>query len=191
MSIKLLQIEINSFQKLFKMIGDSSKKHPKDKFKQEDDEKLIDIVKKVGILDWCKIAKMMGNKNPRQCKDRWTNYLAPNINKTPFSLNEDLMLIELHKILGCKWTMIASYFHNRSDVSIKSRFKILQRRNQLQYLKDAKLYLNSNQFNPNKIEIPESPPSEQYLSDNSCLSEIDLEFSSMIEWDNIDDLPFN
>ena len=56
---------------------------PKRKFNEKDDEKLKEIVQRVGEDDWNEVAKQMGSRNARQCKERWENYLSPNINREP------------------------------------------------------------------------------------------------------------
>ncbi|EAX76277.1 Myb-like DNA-binding domain containing protein [Trichomonas vaginalis G3] len=70
----------------------------------------------------------MGNRNGRQCKDRWTKYLNPNINTQEFSIDEDIKLLTLYEQFGSKWVLISKFFNNRSDVAIKSRFQVLRRR---------------------------------------------------------------
>ncbi|EAY13649.1 Myb-like DNA-binding domain containing protein [Trichomonas vaginalis G3] len=105
------------------------KLHSRTKFTKEDDDKLIIIVANCGSSDWSKVSSLMGNKNPRQCQDRWNKYLCPSVNKSPFSIQEDHLILELYNMYGPKWVQIAKFFNNRSDVSIKSRFRVLKRRN--------------------------------------------------------------
>lgn len=90
-------------------------------------------------VDWNQVAKKMGNRNARQCKDRWTKYLCPSVNMMKFSLQEDIDLLELYDKFGPKWILISKCFNNRSDVAIKSRYMVLKRRRMsLQYLKDIR-----------------------------------------------------
>lgn len=100
----------------------------KGKFTHEDDEKLMDIVEEVGEDDWVKVAQLMGNKNARQCHDRWSKYLNPEVNLSPFTLEEDILLLTVYKNIGPKWVAILKYFKNRSDVCVKSRYRVLKRR---------------------------------------------------------------
>ena len=104
------------------------KTHPKNKFTKEEDEMLIKAVASCGKLNWRKISLMLPSRNARQCKDRWENYLDPNLNKTPFTIEEDMLLLEKHQEYGPKWVMISKFFNNRSDTSIKSRYLVLKRR---------------------------------------------------------------
>jgi hypothetical protein len=72
----------------------------------------------------------MPGKNIRQCKDRWTNYLAPALNNAVWTCEEDIRLIQKHTELGPRWVQIAAFFPNRTDSMIKNRFNKLQRREQ-------------------------------------------------------------
>lgn len=71
----------------------------------------------------------MISRNPRQCKDRWTNYLDNRINKKDFTPEENHFLLVKVEELGKKWRKIASLMHNRTDVSLKSQYRKLMRRN--------------------------------------------------------------
>ena len=106
----------------------SKRKHPKSKFSKEEDERLKKIVAMNPTMNWNKISNKMPGRNARQCKDRWENYLNPAINKSPFSLEEDILLLEKYNELGSKWVLISKHFNNRSDTCIKSRYLVLKRR---------------------------------------------------------------
>lgn len=106
----------------------SPKCHPKCKFTKEDDMRLCSIISQCSELNWKLISEKMGDRNPRQCKERWENYLNPNINRSPFSVAEDILLLEKYQEFGAKWVVISKYFNNRSDISIKSRYMVLKRR---------------------------------------------------------------
>ena len=107
-----------------------SRAHPKVKFTVEEDEKLKEIVHKYGSSDWELISSKMPGRNVRQCKERWQNYLSPDVNNSPWTQEDDDLLIAKHAELGAKWVKIASFFVGRSDTSIKNRWMVLQRRNQ-------------------------------------------------------------
>ena len=64
----------------------------------------------------------MQTRNARQCKDRYTNYLSPQINLNPWSQEEDDLLIKKVNELGNKWVKISKFFIGRSDNSIKNRW---------------------------------------------------------------------
>lgn len=59
----------------------------------------------------------------KQCRERWLNHLNPDINKTPFSTEEDILIIEQQKLQGNRWACIANMLHGRTENSVKNRFK--------------------------------------------------------------------
>jgi hypothetical protein len=89
---------------------------------------LRSLVASLGTNDWALIAEQMPGKNVRQCKERWTNYLAPDLNAAPWTHEEDIQLVQKYAEVGAKWVHIASFFPNRTDSMVKNRFNKLQRR---------------------------------------------------------------
>ena len=117
-------------QKTFKMNMNPGDKTPRKraKFTQNEDAKLIELVSKYGEDNWTKIAELMKNRTPRQCRERWRYYLNPRILSQPWNMNDDYLLIQKVNQLGKKWTKIAIFFPGRTDISIKNRWLTLQRR---------------------------------------------------------------
>ena len=93
----------------------------KQKFSAEEDEKLRSLVAQYGF-DWKMISAVMKNRSPRQCRDRWKNYVNPDVNSAPWTTEEDALLVEKFKEYGRQWAIIARYFKQRTDVHIKNRW---------------------------------------------------------------------
>lgn len=72
--------------------------------------------------DWESVANLLSSRSARQCRDRWTYYLSPANNLSPFSPEEDQLIIEKVNEIGKKWSQISKYFTGRSDNSIKNRW---------------------------------------------------------------------
>ena len=72
-------------------------------------------------IDWKRISKKL-NRTSRQCRDRWNYIVNPNINKKPWTKDENLKLINLQIIYGNKWSFISKFFNNRTDNYIKNKW---------------------------------------------------------------------
>jgi len=116
---------IGGFQNLTQV---NKRKQKKARFTQEEDEQLLELVSKYGQDNWSLVASKMNNRNERQVRDRWRNNLCPEVNKNPWTEEEDSRLVELYNELGPRWVKIASLFENRTDVSLKSRWLVLKRK---------------------------------------------------------------
>ncbi|CAD6223507.1 unnamed protein product [Miscanthus lutarioriparius] len=87
----------------------------------EEDEKLIAYIKKHGQGNWRTLPKNAGlARCGKSCRLRWTNYLRPDIKRGRFSFEEEETIIQLHSILGNKWSAIAARLPGRTDNEIKN-----------------------------------------------------------------------
>jgi hypothetical protein len=98
-------------------------------FSAHEDECLKQLVSQFGNRDWKTIARQMPNRTTRQCRERYKNYLSPELSNLPWSPSEDLLLREQFAKIGPKWATLATFFSGRSDVSIKNRWATLNGRN--------------------------------------------------------------
>jgi hypothetical protein len=112
------------------VVEKSSKKNQnkRNRFTEDDDKQLIQLINQYGILNWNIIADKMISKNARQCKERWDNYMNPNINNGEWTFEEDEFLLKKHEEFGSKWVKIAKHFNNRTDTQCKNRIQKLQRK---------------------------------------------------------------
>jgi hypothetical protein len=70
----------------------------------------------------------MRNRNPKQCKERWANYLSPDVCLLPWTDEEDQILLTKVAESGAKWVQLKAFFPKRSDANLKNRWFILMRR---------------------------------------------------------------
>lgn len=101
---------------------------PRTKFSPEEDNILIDLVEAIDPVDWKLVADAMGNRTARQCRERYHNYLAPNVAVKEWTKEEDEKLLTQYKIQGPRWALIRAVFPGRSCVNIKNRWAKLKHR---------------------------------------------------------------
>jgi len=63
----------------------------------------------------------MKTRNRKQIRDRYLNYLDPNLNKNKFTKWEDEMIIEQFLKLGKKWSLIAKNFQGKTGDMVKKQ----------------------------------------------------------------------
>ncbi|XP_077242953.1 transcription factor DUO1-like [Tasmannia lanceolata] len=96
----------------------------------EEDEILLDYVKKYGPRDWSAIrSKGLLPRTGKSCRLRWVNKLRPDL-KTgcKFSSEEERAVIDLQEKFGNKWARIATYLPGRTDNDVKNFWSTRQKR---------------------------------------------------------------
>jgi hypothetical protein len=76
---------------------------------------------------WTLIASHMPGRNTSQCRERWRNNLNYDLNSSPWSQEEDILLEQKYQELGPKWAQIAAFSTGRTDVNCKNRWHSLQK----------------------------------------------------------------
>ncbi|XP_024990180.1 transcription factor MYB41-like [Cynara cardunculus var. scolymus] len=88
---------------------------------QEEDLKLLEYIQVHGPGNWRTLPKNAGlQRCGKSCRLRWTNYLRPDIKRGRFSFEEEETIIQLHSVLGNKWSSIAARLPGRTDNEIKN-----------------------------------------------------------------------
>ncbi|KAL6554036.1 hypothetical protein OROMI_019709 [Orobanche minor] len=87
----------------------------------EEDMKLTQYIQVHGPGNWRNLPKNAGlERCGKSCRLRWTNYLRPDIKRGRFSFEEEETIIQLHSVLGNKWSTIAARLPGRTDNEIKN-----------------------------------------------------------------------
>ncbi|PAN06691.1 hypothetical protein PAHAL_1G281200 [Panicum hallii] len=87
----------------------------------EEDQKLLAFIEQHGHGCWRSLPAKAGLRRcGKSCRLRWTNYLRPDIKRGKFTLQEEQTIIQLHALLGNRWSAIATHLPKRTDNEIKN-----------------------------------------------------------------------
>ncbi|KAI9153696.1 hypothetical protein LWI28_015172 [Acer negundo] len=87
----------------------------------EEDAKILAYVSDHGTGNWTLVPKKAGlNRCGKSCRLRWTNYLRPDLKHDGFTPEEEEHIINLHKAIGSRWSLIAKQLPGRTDNDVKN-----------------------------------------------------------------------
>ncbi|ELP84905.1 transcription factor WEREWOLF, putative [Entamoeba invadens IP1] len=89
---------------------------------KEEDALLLATVEMCKKNDWKSVAENIPNRSRKQCRERYFNYLFDCGPKSPWTPEEDSIILKKQKEVGNKWTEISRLLPGRSPNSIKNRF---------------------------------------------------------------------
>ncbi|KAL9248675.1 Transcription factor MYB2-like protein [Drosera capensis] len=109
----------------------------------EEDHALINCISILGEGHWKSLAHRAGLKRTgKSCRLRWLNYLRPDVRHGNITLQEQLLILELHSRWGNRWSKIAQYLPGRTDNEIKNYWRTRVQK----HAKKLKCDVNSKQF---------------------------------------------
>ncbi|CAN8269593.1 unnamed protein product [Cochlearia groenlandica] len=109
----------------------------------EEDFKLINYISTNGEGRWNSLSRCAGlQRTGKSCRLRWLNYLRPDVRRGNITLEEQLLILELHSRWGNRWSKIAQYLPGRTDNEIKNYWRTRVQK----HAKQLKCDVNSQQF---------------------------------------------
>ncbi|KAH7553695.1 hypothetical protein ACOSQ2_029780 [Xanthoceras sorbifolium] len=132
---------------------------------QEEDDKITELVARYGPTKWSVIAKSLSGRIGKQCRERWHNHLNPDIKKDAWTLEEELALMNAHRMHGNKWAEIAKVLPGRTDNSIKNHWNSSLKKKLDFYLATGKLppVAKNGLQNGNKDTNQSTTPKRKYI----------------------------
>ncbi|KAK4282593.1 hypothetical protein QN277_013951 [Acacia crassicarpa] len=109
----------------------------------EEDTILTNYVATHGEGHWNFVAHCADlNRTGKSCRLRWLNYLRPDVRRGNITLQEQILILDLHSRWGNRWSKIAEHLPGRTDNEIKNywRTRVIKQAKQL------RCEVNSKQF---------------------------------------------
>ncbi|OHT12962.1 DNA-binding protein eta2 [Tritrichomonas foetus] len=105
--------------------SEKEKRRTREAFTAEEDEELRRLVSIYGEKKWNIISRHMTKRNPKQCCERWLNYLTPTVVNAAWTAEEDEKLRRFVNSIGNRWATIKNLFPGRSEFNLRNRWTVL------------------------------------------------------------------
>ena len=85
----------------------------------------INLFKEEGRIRWKKVSQHVPHKNAKQCNERWTNHLNPELDKSKFTKQEDEILLTCRS-RNMSWSSIRDmHLPKRCTNDLKNHYNLL------------------------------------------------------------------
>jgi hypothetical protein len=95
---------------------------PRRPFVVEEEALLISLVEGETFEGWDAVSQHFQGRTARQCRERWVNYLSPDLRTQAWTDREDETLATLVRYHGHRWSTISGLLSGRSENDVKNRW---------------------------------------------------------------------
>ena len=89
---------------------------------ETEDKLLLSAVNKYGVSNWVEIAKYVGTRTRKQCRERYVNHVCPFINTRNWTADEDSFILKAHDQMKDRWCSIAKSLDGRTARAVRNRY---------------------------------------------------------------------
>ena len=93
-------------------------------FTPDEDAIIVEAMREAGkgrSPSWMDVAARIPGRIGKQCRERWTNHLDPNLKKGGWTREEDAVVAAAQGRWGNAWTKIAELLPGRAENAVKNR----------------------------------------------------------------------
>lgn len=140
----------------------------------EEDDILISFIHQHGHTNWRALPKQAGLlRCGKSCRLRWINYLKPDIKRGNFTKEEEDTIIQLHEMMGNRWSIIAARLPGRTDNEIKNIWHTHLKKRLQPQAKTAKNVTITKSTRMNNSDPMPTSSQQSYTSDGfSSITEV-------------------
>lgn len=108
-------------------------KRRKSPWTESNDRALFNLVMQQGPKQWMNIAESLSKAtgqsySGKACRERWNNYLDPELNRGPWTVQEETYLVEKVVEFGNKWSSISKQMPGRNENSVRNHYNSILKR---------------------------------------------------------------
>lgn len=166
----------------------------KENWTDEEDTVLLSLVRKYGPKNWTEIATHFNHRLGKQCRERWYNHLSPDVKKSKWTEQEDLILLHAYIEFGSRWSVISTFLPGRTDNSVKNHYNsTIKRRlknNELDFtVSPIKFNVSQNDTCLIPLDQPPTPDHQTVFREITSIDKLDINIQETDLLDQFQDSP--